>query len=165
MPDSTDIVPDEALPETIYDRVSGAIRALNSDHATEDDALSALTFIARLKELTKQLNQQVEDGVIAFIQAHGDIEMGTVRWYVGPNKSTKCVNVKGAVEALMNATGGDFDAFCECLASGALKHGACSKVLSPETYNSLFETKEVTDLKTGVAKGAKLQKIDKRFLK
>lgn len=165
MLDPTDIVPDEALPETIYDRVSSAIRALNGDLATVDDALAALTFIARLKELTKQLNQQVEDGVIAFIQQHGPIEMGSVKYYTGPTKTTKCVNVKGAVEALMNATGGDFDAFCECLASGALKHGACSKVLSAETYNELFETKEVTDLKTGVAKGDKLQRVDQRFLK
>ncbi len=67
------------------------------------------------------------------------------------------------VEALLTATNGDFQAFCEVLSSNALKHGAARKVLPEEVYSQFFVTEVAEDLKEGGTK-KKLQKFDERFL-
>lgn len=161
--DPTNIVQNNA---SLIDKVLASIAALDNDLvATRDDALTAMNFAARLRELTKELSAQVEAGVIAWIKRNGPIIDGTVKHYVGVAKTTKCVSVRDTLEAVLEASGGDYDAVVACLASSAWKHGACAKLLPADRYGKLFVTDAADELKEGVAKPEKLQKIDERFIK
>lgn len=161
MPPDTDIIDVEG---NAIDKVNAALAQLCRDGATQDDALNALAFRDRLKEVSRDLCEQIEQNVIEFIQLNGDLECGDIRWYVAPNKSTKCHDQRKALEELLTACGGDLDQFAECLASNALKHGACKNVMAADVYGRLFFTTQVLDLKEGKPKN-RLQKLDARFTK
>ena len=131
--------------------------------ATKEDVLTALNFTKRLRELAKELSDNAESAAIQWIQQNGEIVDGDIRFYVAPNKVTKCLNVKGTLGAVLESSGGDLDAVAECLASSAWKHGATKKMLGDKA-DEFFETVETADLKTGI--GAKrLQKVDQKFIK
>lgn len=136
-----------------------------SPEVTADEALQALEFRDRLKEITRELDSKIELAAIAWIEANGDLVKGEQRYYVAPNKSTKCRDVKSAIHAILKATGGDFDALVACLSSGAIKHGAARDILPGDEYEDLFETKTTADLKTGAATPKRLQKFDPNVLK
>ncbi len=116
----------------------------------------------------KELQQKCEAAMIAYIKATGrDLEVGNgVRYYVGKDKSTKCVDVPAAVTALMDATQGDMERFCSVLAANALKHGAARKVLPPDAYKQYFvETiKEALEEGKATVPVEKLIKADERFM-
>lgn len=139
--------------------VLGELAELNHDQvlAVWDKA----QFYAREANRIKKL---VEAEVLKWVQAHGELNTGNgIRYYAGVDKTTKCLNVPAAVEALIEAAGGDFNRFCDVLASGAIKHGAAKKLLPEEKYNQLFAVIEKEVLEEGKQK--KLVKVDERFLK
>jgi hypothetical protein len=120
--------------------------------------------IAALGEFVRDLKRQWESKMVDRIEAAGPIVVGDIRYYVGPDKDTKCVNQTATLEACMEASGGDVAAFTEVLSSNAFKPGACRKLLAPERFAVLFVTTERVVLKEG--KPAKqLQKTDTRFLR
>ncbi len=138
-----------------------------SDTMSKDEVLEVYDHVRFYLAGLKDIQRQCETAMIKHIKAHGDIEAGNgVRYFVGVTKTTKCTDVPAAVEAVMHATGGDFVRFCDVLASQALKHGACKKVLPPEQYGKLFvvETKEVLDEKGVAVKAEKLVRLDERSL-
>lgn len=135
-----------------------------SPDATQDEVLDVLGRIAAAKDAIRELGSMAEEAAIQWIEANGDIEVGDVRYYVGTNRTTKCTDTRATMEAALNATGGDIDAMCELLSSGAWKPGACRKTLSPDDFDMLFTTSETLDLKTGKPKRG-LQRVDQRFIK
>lgn len=148
----------------IIQKCDEAVSAFTPEVAA-DEALQAMEFVATLKGIAKELGDKVEAAAIAWIEANGDLVKGEERYYVGPNKTTKCKSPRGTLEALLKATGGDFDAVVACLSAGAFKHGACREILAGDEYADLFETKETADLKTGKPGGKRLQKHDPRWIK
>lgn len=115
------------------------------------------TELARIQGVCETL-------MMGWIAANGDLEAGNgVRYYVGKEKKTKCMDQRQAVEALISATAGDLDKFCETLSANAIKHGAAKKLLAPETYGVYFTTEESDDLKEGEPK-KKLIRMDEKFL-
>jgi hypothetical protein len=141
-----------------------ATAALDTD-ATVDQVLMAMDFVKALKEATAALAERVESRVIGWIEANGEIEHGDTRYYVAPNKTTKCKDLGQTLEAVLKATGGDFGATVRAFSSSAFKPGACRELLPADEYEALFETKEAMDLKEGKPKPARLQRADTRFLK
>jgi len=126
-----------------------------------------LTVRERIDAATQRLREvkgMIDDATIAWIDANGDIEVDTVRYYVSVSKTKKCKDNRAAVEAIFEAVGGDFDAFVETLSSNALKPGACGNVLSEEVFAEHFEVIEQKDLRTGKPKKS-VQKVDSRFIK
>jgi hypothetical protein len=140
-----------------------AVLSLSADSPKD----TLLEFHERMKfykqESTRML-KIVEQAMISFINAHGPIELGNgVRYYVAHPKDTKCNNVAQTVEAIFEATGGDFVRSCECLSTSAIKHGAAKKILPPEKFEELFTVTVKDKLETGEAAPKKLQKADDRF--
>lgn len=133
--------------------------------STQDEVCQAIQFRDALKEATRVLSERVEAGVIAWIEKNGEFAIGETRYYVGPNKSTKCKDLPATLKAVLVATEGDVEAVCRALSSSAFKHGACRELLPADEYDTLFETREVADLKTGVAKGPRLQEFNDRWKK
>src|SRR5690606_22726121 len=130
--------------------------------ATPDQMLAAIDGVAGLKATLRRLDHLVEARAIAWIEAHGDLTCGDIRYYVGQDKKTKCRDPKATLQALLDATGGDLDAVVGHLSAGAFKHGACRATLPSERYEALFETTATPDLKTGKPLRV-LAKLDTRF--
>ena len=139
-----------------------SIGALEESERAED-AVALLSRISVAKDRMRDLDKMVKEAVIEFIDRTG-LEPTTLdgkRYYVGIVKRTKCNDTRAALEALLNATGGDLDAIAECLSSNALKPGACRKSLDG-TWDDHFTVTESPDLKTGKAKRT-LQLADDRY--
>src|SRR5206468_395922 len=109
-----------------------------------------------------------EQSLAEYILANGPVQVGELLYWVGPvKKPPKCTDVPGAVDALLQATGGDLRAFCEHLSANALKHGACGQTLAPALYARLFPVNEVEELQSEEAGKAikKLQKANPQFMR
>lgn len=146
--------------------VIDALARLGTDECTVDDVLGAINFHDRLKQVSKELGEQLEAAAVRFIRAHGDIVCGTVRYYVGVDKTVKCRDVKVTLDHMLNSAGGDLDRVVNCLSANAFKPGACKEVLSEEDWAKCFDTTSKDTLEEGKApKAPGLKKIDTKFLK
>lgn len=145
-----------------------AIELIEAGLADESQVKAAMAFMEQLNRGVRELKDRLETATIAYIEKNGEIHDGDVRYYVGPNKSTKCTDVRETVRVVLEATGGDVDAVCDCLSSGAFKPATTRKRLADagmqEAADRLFVTTETPDLKTGVVKKS-VQKFDPRFVK
>ena len=139
-----------------------AARAITTE-ADADTVCRAITFRDALKDATRALCDQIEESVIEWIRVNGEVSIGDVRYYVAPNKDTKCKSVLGTLRAALEATGGDVDSIAQLLSASAWKPGACKKVLGEDVCRALFETRETDALKTGEPPRDRLQASDGRF--
>jgi len=138
-------------------------RVLHGD-ATAEDVLATIDVIDALKALARDLAGRSESAIIKWIDQHGQIERGEVRYYTGPNVTIKCRNHEATVEAVLSASHGDLAAVARCLSSSAWKAGAVRELLPPDEMDGLFEVVVSKDLRTG--KPLKhLKKADSRFAK
>ena len=132
---------------------------------TPDEACQMLDDIAggmkRLRDAKAVLEAFLVDWLPTTLTR--ELRIGTKKWYVGPNKNTKCRSVRATIEALMLVTGGDFDALVDCLSVNCLKPGACRKVLG-EAFRAHFDEIVEMDLKTSEPKKS-LHELDEKFLK
>ena len=139
-----------------------ALDLIESGIASEDQVLSAINFVARLSEIRNTLKTRLDTATIRYIQKNGPIQDGPRRYYVAPNKTTRCVSVRDTLHALLETTGGDLDTLTECLSSGAFKPAATKKILG-EKATALFETKTTDKLTAEGEPEPKLQIADERF--
>jgi hypothetical protein len=156
-----------ANPEAVAGPMSH-VEAMALAIVPETPADNVLEIYDRIKFYKSELNRihgVCEQQMIEWIKANGDLQVREgVRYYVGREKRTKCVNLPAAVEALLASAEGDFARFCEGLSSGAVKYGHAAKVLPAEVYEQCFTTEYVEDMKEGGAK-KKLLKADEQFIK
>lgn len=147
--------------------VIDALAQLNDERlCTAEDVLLAINFHDRLKQVSNDLGKQLNAAACKFIKANGDIICGTVRYYVGVDKTVKCKDVKGTLELMLSSAEGDMDRVAACLSSDAWKHGACKEVLGDKVWAEAFETTSKDKLEEGKApKQPSLKKIDTKFLK
>lgn len=135
----------------VLDSCLDALDIIESGLATDDQCLLALDLAAKFKEAAREVSERVNKAVLArLLPSNGELTMGPKKWYVGKEKTVKCRNVRSAVEALMQATGGDYDRFVECLSSNAFKPAATMKALG-ENAGECFETTYGDELKLKVS--------------
>jgi hypothetical protein len=120
------------------------------------------SFVERVKEIDAIATKSVQ----AWIDANGGyLDSGNIFYWNGHSKDTKCVDVPGALAALMLHCGGDMEAITGALSANAIKHGAARKVLPPDVFDKLFKTETRDKLESGEVLPKKLQSLDKRFIK
>lgn len=130
-----------------------------------DDLLtldSNLSFMAgQIKSLRDELNKRM----IEWINKHGPITIGTRTIYVGEDKTTKCKDVKAAMQALLEASDGDWDRVVQCLSANAIKHGAAKAVLEGD-WDTHFEVVKKAKLEEGEEKPVKkIVDMDTQWIK
>lgn len=132
--------------------------SINPDTSVEviADVLNRLQVI---KERTREAEALIEQRLVERIREAGPFVVGTIRYYVGVKRTTKCIDVPATLDALLTVTGGDWGAMAQLLAAQPVKHGAAKGVLDEATYDRLFKVDEADELREG-----KLQKADTRFL-
>lgn len=153
IPDGSAIV--TTIRNAALSRLEDAIERLLTPTANTEDFLTAYDLEAGLKAIVREYSARLEEAAIDYINRHGPVESLTARFYVGTAKTTKCRDTALAVDAVLQACGGDFGTLLQCLSSQPLKHGACRGVLGDE-WDRHFETTEKADIKTGApVKGIK----------
>ena len=132
----------------------------DSDRA---EVLQAIDAIALLKSRVKELSLLFNCNLLDWLQANGDLEHDTKRWYVGTARSTQCRDKMSTLNALFNLCNGDMGRVCEYLASSPFKHGSIKDLMDDETmYRKHFEIIEQQDVKTGKPKKT-VQVVDNRY--
>lgn len=79
-----------------------AVAALTPE-SPQDAVLEAMARVDRLRAETKEIAALLETAVIEWIKANGDLTMGTVRYYVGPDRSVKLIDKAEAVRRIFGA--------------------------------------------------------------
>ena len=138
--------------------------SVQSGDDAQDRVVALLNAVDLLKATSKELAQAAEQLAIQIIDERGEIVVGDIRYYVGPDKTTKPRDKGAILDALLVACDGDLSAIAnEVLSSDPFKVGACRTRLGDEAIDKLFETTVKQDLKTGKpARG--LHKVNAQFL-
>jgi len=128
-----------------------------------EDVLALLDTLEAFKTRLKEIDAAFKEQMIDWINANGDLVIGTKRYYVGSTKRTKPADNEALAIAAVTACEGDFAAFAEVLSANAFKPGACKHLLGDE-WGQHFTVETVDDIKTGKPKKS-VQMIDTKFLK
>jgi hypothetical protein len=133
---------------------------------TPDDACQLLDAIASVKQRVEQAEESLKAFLLTWLPENGnDLRIGTKHWWVGPKKRPpKCKNVTRALEAIMEKTGGDWEATGNTLGSNAIKYGEARKILG-NTFLDHFEIIEKDELLSEGENPNVLQCQDDRFIK
>jgi hypothetical protein len=132
------------------------------DEWTEGDCIDKLNRLDAVMKQAREYREMLEDALVRWIQQHGDIVCGPVRYYAGTSKSTKCLQPMNTLEALLEATGGDVHELGKYLTPNPYRYGACRKPLG-DKWPEHFMTTERPKLVEGKPK-KQLQRTDERFL-
>lgn len=145
-----------------------ALRVVEMETTTaKEEVLDLREILAFMAGQMKELRERLDEKLIDWIDANGAIQVGSRRIYVGTKKDTKCRALKPALQALMESSGGDWEQFCACLSSNAIKYGAAKTVMTPDVWATHFEVVEKTELKEdGKEKPIRqIVDLDETFLK
>ena len=131
------------------DQISDAYVGLDSrDINSREGLLDIRSELALLAQKVKEFRAEVEQALIENIDAHGDINLGDKRLYVGVDRTYKCLSPRDTFVALFEAVGGDEALMCEHLASSCFKPGMCRTTLG-DRFGTLFSEEVAKDVKTG----------------
>lgn len=111
-------------------------------------ALELMDLCKRLSEVARNLSTRAEEVMLGVVRAGGDITCGDIRYYVKTPTKTVCRDKGKTIQAILEASGGDFDAVVKCLSSEAIKHGACREFLG-DSWGTFFEVIEEMELGVG----------------
>lgn len=136
------------------EKVSGL--SIESAH---DDLAEAIVAVHFLKQSAKEIDAQLKFKMIEWIQKHGEITIGPIRYYLGTPKKYKIHSIQEALEILMDLASGDVALFSSWFASSPLKHGAIRKAMEEsgcaDKFELVFEVTEDTTLEEGKPKKVK----------
>lgn len=106
-------------------------------------------FVCAVERDAKSAKSMLKERMAEWCEVNGDLTIGETRYYAGHENETKCLDVRGALEALMH---GDIDTLINCLRSDPFKPSVCREAMPPLEYDRLFETKQKPVLKEGKPK-------------
>ncbi|MCJ8300521.1 MAG: hypothetical protein MJK13_16520 [Pseudomonadales bacterium] len=114
-------------------------------------------IIAKVKDLLDTLKTERDEQLLRIVDARGPFQIGDTKYYRGVDKNQRHSSPVEILNALSEATEGDFYAICGCLSSNAWKAGACKEILGKES--PLFWYEESDKLKE-----SKLMKVNTIFV-
>jgi hypothetical protein len=94
------------MPNDIIDAIESDVTALaERDDLTADDLCLLLTKLDGIAKRTRDAKAQLENFLLTWLptQPVKELQIGEVRYYVGPKTKEKCRNVPAAVTALYEA--------------------------------------------------------------
>ena len=101
--------------------------------------------------LIKGIRNILLDRVREYIEENGEFEIDEMLYRIAKgSKSTKCPDVKGSSQKLLELFAGDLEMFLECLGSGALKPGQVRDFLKSIGKESEWENMFVVEVKETV---------------
>ncbi len=126
---------------------------------TQEQVITIMDQMACMAASIKEVQASHNAALLEWIQANGSFEFGGKTYIAGKKKSTRCTNDAACLEAIMEATGGDWEAFKAALKSQPVKPGAAKGLLGDDWDNHFEVTTEdkleVKAIPTNLLKGAK----------
>ncbi len=140
---------------------------LLSVDATQDRVLELYELVQGIKQRIQTIDADLKAAMIEWINANGQIQYGTKRFYVGTKKTTvNTSNTLAIVNAVLNASGGDIEPVVNAMVANPFKKSATQEILGDQ-WGEHFEVVDVPDLCEGKATGKPVKELkiaDKRFL-
>lgn len=130
-------------------------------YLTHDEVLQRLQAADRLAQLIRAYRSDLSDAIVSWIDTHGDLECGPIRYYTGSRKTTKCIDVGTVVEQVL--TDYSVEELIRAMTSQPFKHSNVERLLSRELYGQCYETTYERVMREGVAKKT-LKRLDTRFV-
>lgn len=113
---------------------------------TEEQISNTIDAVDLLKQAARELDQRLKRSLMEYLRGHGDLVIGERRYYIGRKKTTKCVDTRLVLQAILEASGGDLDSVMECLSSQPFKPATTKKLIGDNTaglfYDDVKETVE-----------------------
>lgn len=140
--------------------------------------LEKVQMFLTMREVLRQfLSAMDKDGnlrVVSWIKANGSFMLGETEYYTGPEKKTKCTDVRGAAMALMGITGEIVDPgsgevvslenLVDALSTDAFKPATAMKMLGIRA-REFFEIVVKDKLKKDLTERSELRKSNTRFIR
>lgn len=129
--------------------------------------------IAAMKDKLKEVEQEYKEQMIRIIKEKGPFQLGSFKYVIGTKKTDRQGNPIAILNAISDATGGDFEKIVGCLKSSAFKPGESKRILKESAATQIEEDEEFTiDIKSlfwveedDDLKRTELKKINTTFLK
>ena len=149
-------------------RTTAAQLMLAQTFARPETVVIAKDFIVLLGQLLADAKRLQEQRLIDLLadEPSAGVNIGTIRFYLGRDKITKCRDQAATLAAVLEKTGGDVGQVAECMSSNAWKPGALRDVLG-DVWPTCFEVIEREEVKEGKPNkaGRTLQIVDTKFLR
>lgn len=135
----------------------------------ESAVRSAEGIISVMKDRLKEVEQEYKDQMKRILIDHGPFQLGAFKYVLATKKTARQAKPIEILNALSDATGGDFEKIVGCLKSSAFKPGESKRIFNeaatdPDEFQidvqSLFWDEESDDVKR-----TELKKINTTFLK
>lgn len=120
-----------------------------SAEASVEQIADVLGRVEIATKALKEIKALAEERIIERIREQGPFTVNEIRYFIGPKKTTKCIDPIGTADAILQAIGGDLEQFVAVLAAQPYKHGAVKALIGEERWSRLFKVSEEVDLKTG----------------
>lgn len=135
------------------------------DATTPHDVVAEIvTRVDYFKGAAKQLDTLLKEALLEYLNEPGkELIIGENRYYIGTKKKVVSGDKGKLLEALLESSGGDFEAVAEVLASQPFKHGACKGVLG-DAWGDHFTELVEDDVKTGKPK-KEIKVVNDRFIR
>lgn len=135
---------------------------VSEDHTPEQvaEVIEKVDFVAAQ---VRQIKKILEEQLIDWINANGDLQIGHKRYYVGPYKRYRARDQMRIADVVLSLTQGDLQSFVEYLSASAFKPGMVKKAVGLNEFDELYETVIRDDVKTGKPKKG-VHTVDTRFL-
>lgn len=149
------------MPNALVKRLG----ALPSRDDSADMVVRKLERMSAVKRAVKDWSQQMEAGICAWIEDHGDLEIpgaSGVRYYIGEGKRIRCIDPAKAFIAMLEAAGGDVAAVALAISANGIKQGAAKVILGSE-WDKHFVMEKTEGLREGKSK--KLKRFDPKYPK
>ena len=106
-----------------------------------EDAARALGMVQHAKARLREIEADLKARLAEQVKANGGaLLVGRTLYKLGTQSETKCEDAAAALSDLLAAAEGDLGTVAGCLAAGALKPGACRKLLPAEAFGRHFKT-------------------------
>lgn len=101
-----------------------------------DRVLEIINHIDFVFNEVKAIRAKGQEALLDWVKYNGPFEFNGTKYCEGKTKTTKCINLAGCIELILNRVGGDFGEFVKLLSANAIKPGATKEVLGKdwETY-------------------------------
>lgn len=171
----------DQLTHQAEDLVGRFSELLEADQATQTAALEMFEAVQFLKKQTREVEAQMKELLLEYIEEHGEIDDGRRRFYRGkktktyagpkPPEGEKRDVYSANVDVLTTLTGVFPDTpdieglIAEALSSDAWKVGACRTLLG-DRFDEVFTTETVYEAKEGKTKKPviELKVADQKYL-
>jgi len=134
------------------------------DHSSADEVAATLEQVVLLQQKAREFKRLLDEEIISWIKANGDLRLGDIRYYVGRKKRVEVRSGSEALSAMVVAASGDIGTVADLMSAQPWKHGAVKKQLGDAKFAELFEEIIEDDLKTGKPTEV-LKRLDEAFVR